>query len=252
MKRYEEHDCRYLLRRFEKAHPGRGGTPTGYLYPRLSRILSGSCRAVTAAGEVWNVEPGDVWFVPKGCPYVSYWLESAPSAFDVLEFDADFVSLYYPTMHVFHKPRFAERFAEIRKAQEENRPFAALASFYTLLSEALPQLERRENADAERLLPALSRLREAGAEAVRVEELAALCFLSPSRFYQLFRSVTGLTPIAYKNRVLLARAESLLQEGLGTQEICEILNVSSPSYLRRMMKQQLGMTPKQLRSAPRI
>ena len=58
-----------------------------------------------------------------------------------------------------------------------------------------------------------------------MQKPASLCYLSPSRFYELFREATGLSPIEYRNRVLISRAQFLLHEGMTVREVCDSLNV---------------------------
>jgi len=69
--------------------------------------------------------------------------------------------------------------------------------------------------------------------------------MSSSRFYEVFREAIGESPINYKNRIRVAHAKMLIQEGKTLDEVCELLHFSSPSFLRRMMKKFLGITPKE-------
>jgi AraC-like DNA-binding protein len=50
----------------------------------------------------------------------------------------------------------------------------------------------------------------------------------------------------------LARAEALLLQGKTTEEVCEILHFSSPTFMRRMMKKHLGMTPRDIKKGSSI
>lgn len=49
------------------------------------------------------------------------------------------------------------------------------------------------------------------ADEIRVEQLAALCALSPGHFHSCFREVTGVTPLAYVQRRRLEHARTLVR-----------------------------------------
>ena len=96
-------------------------------------------------------------------------------------------------------------------------------------------------------MPALKYLRDQNSETVRVEKAASLCYMSPSRFFEVFREAVGISPIQYKNRIKLARAEALLLQGKTAEEVCELLHFSSPTFMRRMMKKHLGVIPRDIK-----
>ena len=96
-------------------------------------------------------------------------------------------------------------------------------------------------------MPALKYLRDQNSETVRVEKAASLCYMSPSRFFEVFREAVGISPIQYKNRIKLARAEALLLQGKTAEEVCELLHFSSPTVMRRMMKKHLGVIPRDIK-----
>ncbi|BBI59644.1 hypothetical protein HSBAA_09500 [Vreelandella sulfidaeris] len=49
------------------------------------------------------------------------------------------------------------------------------------------------------------------ADEIRVEQLAALCALSPGHFHTCFRELTGVTPLAYVQRRRLEHARTLVR-----------------------------------------
>jgi AraC-like DNA-binding protein len=76
--------------------------------------------------------------------------------------------------------------------------------------------------------------------------------MSPSRFFEVFREAVGVSPIQYKNRIKLERAASPLLEGKTTEEVCGLLHFSSPTFMRRMMKKYLGLTPRDIKKGNSI
>lgn len=246
MEREEEHFCRFFVRRNTRQGPYTAGTKVGFSAPRLAFIKQGRCVVETEEGKVFHLGEGDVWFLPKLSSYVSNWY-GEDVVYDVVEFDVDFLSLYYQSMQVLHLPEVEKDFDSLLIAWEKEDSFQSLAALYLLLHWVLPLLERSENKWGDRILPALKYLRDQNSEEVRVEEVAALCYMSPSRFFEVFREAVGTSPIQYKNRIKLARAEALLLQGKTAEEVCEILHFSSPTFMRRMMKKHMGLTPRDIK-----
>ncbi len=251
MEREEEHFCRFFAIRNIRNGPYTAGTKVGFSAPRLAFIKRGSCVVETADGAVFQLREGDIWFLPKLSSYVSHWY-GENVVFDVVEFDVDFLSLYYQSMQVLHFPEAEKDFEFLLQAWEKEDSFQSLAALYLLLHRVLPLLEKSENKWGDRILPALKYLRDQNSEQVRIEEVAALCYMSPSRFFEVFREAVGVSPIQYKNRIKLARAEALLMQGKTAEEVCEILHFSSPAFMRRMMKKHLGLTPRDIKKGSSI
>jgi AraC-like DNA-binding protein len=251
MERDEEHFCRFFTRRNIRTGPYTAGTKVGFSAPRLAFIKRGGCVVETQDGAVFGLREGDIWFLPKLFSYVSHWY-GEEVFFDMVEFDVDFLSLYYQSMQVLHFPEAEKDFEFLLLAWEKEDSFESLAALYLLLHRVLPLLKKSENKWGDRILPALKYLRDQNSESVRVEEVAALCYMSPSRFFEVFREAVGVSPIQYKNRIKLARAEALLLQGKTTEEVCEILHFSSPTFMRRMMKKHLGMTPRDIKKGSSI
>lgn len=223
------------------------GSFHGFLNVRLVRIVSGTCEVRTSDGDVFHLKEGDLWFIPRRMTYTSRWRGNEDIVYEVLELDADMISHYYKTMQVLRIPEAEPLFGKLMDAQKQGRSYAALAAVCMLMDAVLPHLKRTENQHLERVLPALRFMDEHYLEEIEMSSLAKLCHLCPARFYNVFRQAVNVTPLEYKNRLKLTRAVILVQKGKTNEEICEILNYSSPSYLRRMMKKYLGLTPKDVK-----
>lgn len=252
MDREEEHFCRFFVRRNSKNHSYTAGTKIGFSAPRLAFIKRGRCIVETSDGTVFHLQSGDVWFLPKLASYVSHWYAEDDIVFYMVEFDVDFLFLYYQFMQVVHLPEAEKDFDLLLEAWEREDSFQSLAALFMLLHRVFPLLEKSENKYGNRILPALKYLRDLNSENIRVEVAAALCYMSPSRFYEVFREAVGVSPIQYKNRIKLAHAETLLMQGKTSEEVCEMLHFSSPSFMRRMMKKNLGVTPRDIKNGSSI
>ncbi|MBQ8236245.1 MAG: helix-turn-helix transcriptional regulator [Clostridia bacterium] len=249
MQREENHFCHFFVRKNTRHGCYTAGTKTGFSAMRMAFVLRGQCLVQKNDGSTLLVEPGDLWFLPKESSYVSNWRSDDEVTFYTVEFDVDHMSLYYSTMQVLHMPALSKNFEVLHTAWEQEDTFGCLSALYGILHHIFSSLQKNENEDIDRILPALNYLRDNAYTRVRVEEAAALCYLSPSRFFEVFRKAIGETPIQYKNKIRLTRAEILLREGKSVQEVCDILHFSSPSFLRRMMKKHLGITPREAKKS---
>ena len=142
MEREEEHFCRFFTRRNMRTGPYTAGTKVGFSAPRLAFIKRGSCVVEPYDGEVFHLREGDVWFLPKASSYVSYWHGEDDVIFDVVEFDVDFLSLYYQSMQVLHLPEAEKDFEFLLLAWEKEDSFESLAALYLLLHRVLPLLKK--------------------------------------------------------------------------------------------------------------
>ena len=88
---------------------------------------------------------------------------------------------------------------------------------------------------------------------IRVKDLAAVACLSVSRFHEMFREATGVTPHQFLLQTRLDRAEQLLlSTSLPVSEIGFRTGFSSQSALTNAMKKYKGMTPSKLRVGEKI
>lgn len=107
-------------------------------------------------------------------------------------------------------------------------------------------------AHAERLLPALERLRTMPSEPLDLESAATLCRLSPAYFSRRFRQLFGMTFTDYAriHRLHLA-ARRLVGSGAGISEIAFGVGFSSPAHFSARFRERFGMTPRAYRASAR-
>ncbi len=115
----------------------------------------------------------------------------------------------------------------------------------------LRALERRRDDPAQADGPigrALALMAERCAEPPTVAALAAMVGLAPSRFHELFRAQTGISPARRLAELRLDRAEALLRSGdLPIAEVALAVGFSDQSALTRSLKRRRGATPAALR-----
>lgn len=225
----------------------------------LAFMLSGKVK-VESDGKTFTVNSGEIFFIPKNTTYRAF-------------FEAGECGVLYHTVHFDFYPDsdpFSEKTARVCKINTDKfdflygrmetlaekqydtncEYFSALSAFYDILAETVrsAEIEEKETAFSS-VLPAIRKIESDCAEKLTVDMLAALCFLSPSRFYFLFRKQTGKSPIAYKNDILVRKASRILviDKKTSVEKISEELGFESAVYFRRLFKKATGLTPTEFR-----
>ena len=84
---------------------------------------------------------------------------------------------------------------------------------------------------------------------ISIQELAASCSLSQSRFMYLFKKQTGMAPHAYQQALRIQNCMTLLTSTqLRISDICELSGYQDPLYFSRIFKKMTGMAPSQYRN----
>ncbi len=128
--------------------------------------------------------------------------------------------------------------------------FELLSRLYRIIGGLNSCLMCKEYDEVDEMLePAIRYLQNAPEKAISVPELAKLCQISESYFYTRFHSAMGMTPIEYKNRLMISRAQSLLvdEPNMPIEVIVDKCGFSSSAYFRKIFKQISGCSPREYR-----
>ena len=91
--------------------------------------------------------------------------------------------------------------------------------------------------------PALRHIRDAFAEHITVEGLAALCSVSKYHFSRVFKAVTAMTVTGYLNDYRLSIAETMLKNtAKPIAEIAWLCGFEDESYFCRLYKKRFGIS----------
>jgi AraC-like DNA-binding protein len=127
----------------------------------------------------------------------------------------------------------------------------AMGRFLHILATLFPRMrfDSYQTVD-ERIVNAVRYIESHYDTPLRVPELASACHISPSYFYECFKSQMGVSPIEYKNRILIAHARRSLIDHPETpiEELSERLGSESSIYFRRLFKRFTGKTPREYRA----
>lgn len=205
--------------------------------------------------EYVTVSKGDIIFIPITSRYISYWSGSPDVCYISFHFylsseneisEKNNFKIQKVTLSDFEalKDDFIFAFNNYNSGSAEK--FTTLGIFYKILGRVLPLLSAYSPKQLDRRIEkAIEYINLHSESAISIPKLAEMCNLSTSHFYNKFKQETGLTPIDYKNRILINRASKLLicNKELSIEEISGALGFSSTTYFRRIFKSFTGKSP---------
>ena len=218
-------------------------------------MLSGSGEIVTEENVI-SVNKGDFVFIPKDTTYLSKWTEKT----EFLSIHFNYVPNLDPLLNAIipiQKIVLEDFWSTLELANtllkyqfsKNEKSFLVLSSFNEICSDAFSKVIIKQLTDTTSVSPAIEYIIKHYREKISIEELASLCYLSPSRFYFLFKKQTGYSPIVYKNRVCIFEAcgSLLVDKNKSIEEISIEYGFESAVYFRRLFKAITGKTPTQYR-----
>ncbi|MBC8079392.1 MAG: AraC family transcriptional regulator [Gorillibacterium sp.] len=230
----------------------------------------------------YEVEQGDVLFVPAGGLHVGYStcngdIQHTAIVFNSALFNdwardpmhlkivAPFLEGHYrfPVWPAKQDPACIAYYSLLEQTMEEyraKRPAYQLMIkmhlyllFTHLARTFLPEHEARRSIERysfnrERFKPFLHYLETNFAEKLTVEMAAKYVNLNPYHFCKMFKRLTGRTFIEYVNVCRMNEAERLLGAGnLTITEVASQVGCDNPNYFTKLFKQYKGSTPSQMR-----
>ena len=208
----------------------------------------GRGRIVTLQGEEMTISAGDVFYLPRGLKYHSYWY---PGEDGCVEWDSyGFVFLPVNGDVRFKMQRIAadtEDLALLSKVSLGAPSPDSVGNFYLFASRAMPKMERDFVVPHGALL---EKIRDFTASSLdfTVPELARFCGMSESSLYGFFRKTVGKTPVELKKELQIERAAHLLSSTeLSIEEISAQSGFKTAAYFRKVFRSELGISPTEYR-----
>jgi len=232
---------------FQRYHytDNRAGVPVHY----FGCLKSGWAKLTDGTTEI-TVHPGELFYIPKGCRYQSYWHAEGTIRFLSIAFTA-FPNPSHRTYRLQKIDCTPEEQEIVQRFMDQPPAFGALGigRLFVLIGMAeshmsVELIDRRSDI-VERAMLYMNRRNR-----INAEELAAHCGISVSTLYQAFRKSLKKTPGEVWHEVQIQKAtEMLLTTDLRIEEISDRLEFSSSSYFRKIFKAQTGKTPREVRKS---
>ena len=215
----------------------------------FAKMTSGNGRIVTLSGEELQIAVGDIFYLPKGLRYHSYWQpsEDGPAEWDSFGFEL----LPLPggerfTMQKIEADNEAYDLLENIKKGNPVRP-EDVAYLYLFASRVIPKMKRDFEEPTDKIIEKARNYISKNLD-FKVPELARHCSMSESSLFALFRERIGKTPIEIKQEIQIERAISLLGSGdMSIEQVGSLSGFHSTPYFRKIFKEQTGLSPTEKR-----
>lgn len=209
-------------------------------------------------GREVTVTPGDLLFFPKGHFHSAETDGEAPWNFVSASFDMDFYDKLCEKK-LDKLPRISRpgNFSHISSLMQElARLWQGKRRGYrircrSILMELLYHLIVSADSESSKTVPhqyqinrVVERLENPGRDFLTLQKMAEMTKLSPSYFRQLFKEITGYSPIQYQNRVKVYKAKDLIMAGeCNVSEAAYALGYEDIYYFSRLFKKVIGINP---------
>ena len=231
----------------------------------------------------YNFASGDVSFVLKGEPHVaqspddssSQWVyigvdvEKLFSSVDI-SMDSHISRLFYfdnGVPNIISRQRYKDIsdlmemiVAEMKQKRQDYQPAVKSLLWVLFLKIARiigerDRMDRKEGSDKQyhMIAPALNHICGKYEEEISIDQLASLCFLSPTHFRRVFREVMNLTPYEYLSQIRIRMAAVMLKSTeLPVMQIVFRTGHNSATSFDRNFKKLYHMTPSEYRRRARF
>ena len=218
----------------------------GIMVHYIGYMRKGHARLVSDDGETL-IQEGELFYIPYGCRYKSYWYGTPEICFDSYAFayfpEEDTTAFRHQTVPMTEKAKKA--LDEL--ASDKRISCRSVALLYTLFGEMLPFLTPTASDARHKTLEKAKRYIETHPK-FHMQDLSRHCGISESGLYALFKSELGKTPIAFKNGILAEKAHLLLSTtDIPIEEVGQRAGFCSAAYFRKVIFEVYGKTPRAIR-----
>lgn len=236
------HKFAFNIIKFYKYHlTDNSKKPIPYHY--FGCLIKGSAKIKSQGAEL-SLSPHEIFYIPKGLCYQSEWF-GEEIEFYSFGFEISPLNQSFSLQKIACNPKAQEIFHELCEDVRFTRQIIGkLYYFFELVATDMQKTE------AHPLHPVIEKATKCLQENphLKISELAKYCNISEPRIYSLFRHHLNKTPNEMKNTILCEKAVSLLTTtNKSVQEISDELNFSSTSYFRKVLKENTGKKPLEIR-----
>ena len=218
----------------------------GVGYHFIGFLKEGSARLVSRDQTV-TLKENDLFYIPKGCKYHSYWTPEGSVRFDSIGF-LDFPTAT-PNGYRLQKIDDDEAILEAYLPLSRNKTVNAgsIGVLYRLLGLLEPKLALAPGSSDVAISEKLTLLMKQNPH-MTIPEYAELCQVSESLLYNYVKRCTGKTPNTLRQEILCEKAAELLYTTSYTvEQISDRLGFSSAAYFRKVLRQFTGKAPSDIR-----
>lgn len=221
----------------------RRGSPVNY----IAYMKTGTAKIVSPNKTIY-IKEGDMFYIPKGLSYQSYWYGNDKIVF--LSFGFFSLATSQNTkfeLQVIPPDKDLKEKLCCIPTNDTNIDCKSLSLFYDAMDRAIKlmkaDVKNNEDVVAKKVKQCIQ-----NNPYLSLNEVAKLCNISQPHLYSSFKKATNSTPNNYRQKILCQMAIDLLTTtDKPIEEISNMINFSSSSYFRKIIKKHTGYTPMQIR-----
>lgn len=217
-------------------------------YHFIAYVYEGTAR-FSCEDASFIVSPGDFFYLPKGLTYTSSWQSTNGVRFASLGFKNLPLSetIHYPMQKIASTP---ETVALVNQMMSNSRvSCSSVGTLYQLMGRLFEAMNYSVSSKYAVLVDAAERYWTSYPFASG-KETAKHCNTSESVLYHAFRSVRNCTLVEAKHKLLINSAVELLKStDKSIEEISSQLGFSSAAYFRKVFKDQMHASPRDIRKS---
>jgi AraC-like DNA-binding protein len=202
---------------------------------------------ISTENETVDISEGDIFFIPNGERYHSYWYGDPEVEFISLKFIffPDFDGRRYPTQTICGYEDAVGIIKSIASRDKANAE--SVGELYTLIARLLPKMSFSPKNSQNALVDKAKRC-VLESPNLSVREIARACAVSESKLYAAFANFSDTSINSFKKGALMEKARELLTSSdLSIEEIARKLNFSSGAYFRKCFKEYYNASPREMR-----
>ena len=222
----------------------------------IEYIVSGQ-GTVTVNGKTFEAKAGDTYFLPQGADH--YYASDKKQPWEKVWIN---LSGGYPLQlaklwgieGVSHFPGLdtSDLFSKLHYYAEHPEQANAASKCTALVTELFYRMSESHFAPAQKKLTAVEKMlryiEQHETEAVRLEQLAAVCEKSPSQAERLFHKEMGMPIYRYVLGRKIELARQLLSEtGMSVRDVASYLSFEDEFYFSGLFRRKTGFSPTQYR-----
>jgi len=214
----------------------------------IALIFEGSA-TLTSKREEIKVKKGDVFFIPERLKYQSHWVPEENG-------NVSFLSLRFDQLPIDSKKQYILQTVDCTDEEKELLQLingnlavnpATVGALYSFFGLVESRMKFRKTDKGELVVEKALEYLENNFNC-SVGDIARHCQKSETAIYNLFKEKLGKTPVEIKHKIICRKAAELLSgTDLKIEDISEKLGFSSSVYFRKILKEQTGKTPLQIR-----
>ncbi|MBQ8804008.1 MAG: AraC family transcriptional regulator [Tyzzerella sp.] len=232
---------------FNRNHHTDNYTNQGARTNFIGQLIKGSAKLVSKS-ETILLKENDIFYIPKGCHYHSYWYTNENTELEWYSLGFDFLPHENNGNYTLQKiiPNLEGSHMLQKLVDDLTVNATTIGYLYCFLGNVLPCMARSDKPYELLTEKAVEYMRKHSD--FKMCDVAEYCNVSEASLYSIFKKHMGRTPNEIRQKIICEKAEELLiTTTLTVEEISGKLGFSSSSYFRKILKKHTNLSPKEIR-----